>query len=96
MLVQEVIKKAVEGGFKGKSYAGDAMATQLLDPDFWQSLGKAMGFNESIYCSNAEHINRKVLCDECVDKEDGWKNEWHALIDHLAEGKSIESFFKEL
>lgn len=28
--------------------------------------------------------------------ENSWSDEWHNLIDHLAEGKDIDSFFNEL
>jgi len=51
----------------------------LLKPVFWQSLGKAMDWGN-------EKINF-ACCD--------WKWYWHSFIDHLAFGKSIESFFEQ-
>lgn len=75
----------------------------LLDPLFWQSLGKAMGWDTS-------ENNPTWLCPVCAksldemimhlnDKDFGietWRYYWHAFIDHLAEGKDIESFFASL
>lgn len=59
----------------------------LLDKEFWQSLGKALGWEDK----------------ECIDPQsccfahyDAWVDRWHRFIDHLAEGKDPEEFFKEL
>lgn len=35
-------------------------------------------------------------CPEEWIKRKQWKGEWHKLIDHIAEGKDIESFFNNL
>lgn len=63
----------------------------LLDPAFWQALGKAWGW--------AIH-KTPCGCDECspsiVDRKTGWNVHWHRLIDHLASGKSVEDFFATL
>lgn len=92
MTIQQAIEKAIEGGYNthgwrpGEYVANDAQCVTFLDPLFWQSLGKAMGWSEW-------HTDgsRKVW------KEwHKWKNEWHRFIDHLAEGKDAESFFESL
>jgi len=54
---------------------------QLLDPLFWQCLGKSLGWGAI--------GNESILTPE-------WKIYWHRFIDYLAEGKSAEEFFKEL
>ena len=58
-------------------------------PSFWQALGKARGwppYSPRGYVDNYED-----------DLEDfSWKVYWHHFIDHLANGKDAESFFKEL
>lgn len=54
----------------------------LLDPLFWQSLGKSMGWEKGI--------------DTYPYKNSAWKEKWHSLIDHLASGGSIEDFFNEI
>lgn len=57
--------------------------TQITsDPSFWQSLGKAMGWDG----------NRGHDLDLVID----WKYKWHKFIDHLAEEKTAEEYFKEL
>ena len=53
----------------------------LCDPDFWSALGKARGWR------TIQHSD--LIGDETVQ----WKVNWHRFIDHLAEGKDIESFF---
>lgn len=65
-------------------YASMLMELALLDPLFWQALGRALGWNK-----------------DKMFEADGltlitWRREWHKFIDHLAEGKDTESFFKEL
>jgi len=51
----------------------------FLDPLFWQCLGKAMGWG-------------KLISGIWIGD---WRKHWHDFIDHLAEGKSAEQFFKE-
>lgn len=53
------------------------------DPLFWQALGKAEGWGEDGYCPN--------IC-----KREHWLRYWHNFINHLAEGKDVDSFFKDL
>lgn len=71
------------------------LAWVWLDPLFWQSLGKAMGWEETShleypYCWYYKGIYRRNL----------WGTEWeynqHRFIDHLAENKDAESFFENL
>lgn len=57
----------------------------FLDPLFWQSLGKSLGW--------------EVYCQECHKKHEDkyeWKKQWHSFIDNLADNKSIEDYFKSL
>ena len=67
----------------------------LLDPKFWQSLGKALGWKNVKECP----ICMSVDCFSGVHKEDdleGWYYHWHSFIDHLADGGTIESYFEKL
>lgn len=82
MTIQQAIEKAKESGYKGafpgnEAYAG-CIFSHLMNPLFWQSLGKAMGWYKG-------DLGR-----------DEWEKQWHYFIDHLAEGKDAESFFKDL
>lgn len=111
MTIQQAIEKAIEGGWRpikyvdyqnkqqvsGLAFIHDIYIRQaaFLDPIFWQSLGKAMGWDEtshleSPYCWYYKGIYRRNL----------WGAEWeynqHRFIDHLAEGKDAESFFEPI
>lgn len=59
---------------------GTWLSEIFLQPSFWQALGKARGWGEG---------------DGSVKVWD-WRGYWHRFIDHLAEGKDAESFFKDL
>ncbi len=94
--METAIKKAIEGGWEEWGFYQDA----LLDPLFWQALGKVEGWDEK-YCTSGcgcEYPNG----DGSHEKECVWsgKNEWidqmHNFIDHIIEGKSIDEFFTNL
>lgn len=55
----------------------------LLSPDFWYSLGNALGWTDLVdagdFASSPE-----------------WCLRWHSLVDHLIEGRLAEEFFREL
>lgn len=55
--------------------------SRLLDHLFFQALGRGLGWGEDE--------------NNTWDKRT-WASHWHRLIDHLAEGKDIESFFEQL
>lgn len=71
-----------------------------LDPLFWQSLGKALGWKDYETC--------RYGCQWDFDGEGCshdlpptvrspfWRWNWHRFIDHLAEGKEVEEFFNQL
>lgn len=77
---------------EGVSYAG-TFNNALLDPIFWQTLGRALGW--SIYAVCQIHGKECELnCIRAYPQE--WLYHWHRFIDHLADGKSRDSFFEEL
>lgn len=59
----------------------------LLDPLFWQALGKAMGWYSWVHGHVTDSMSYHPECGQC---------HWHRFIDHLAEGKPTESFFADL
>ncbi len=68
----------------------------LLDPLFWQALGKAEGWGDKkikIHCTSSMKDVGSV--GETFERF-VWENMWHHLIDHLAKGGDAESFFNEL
>lgn len=91
---QEAIKRAEKGGYKQfnsprKGYI--ELNQAFLDPLFWSCLGKVEEWskeNISTFYDKNGHV-----FDVSMPR---WQFEWHRLIDHLAEGHNIESFFKNL
>lgn len=82
----------------------------LLDPSFWQALGRARGWEELVskYGTRKDDYialyrrpgtGRNSWEKQVVGSEDSnseWRYHWHRFIDHLAEGKDAESFFAAL
>ncbi|MES2216650.1 MAG: hypothetical protein V4481_05150 [Patescibacteria group bacterium] len=93
------MEKAIEGGYYPLSCPGDEdyvvndLAKQLyvLDPTFWQSLGKACGWGKA---KDYDIRKGEPEYSDWVIYSWGWY--FHRFIDHLAEGKDAESFFSEL
>lgn len=86
--IEQAIREAIEkGGYVENSGIplsnGDifrAYEVTVLDPLFWQALGKARGWGD----------------DPKYGVYTEWRIHWHRFIDHLAEGKPAEDFFKDL
>jgi len=107
MTIQQVIEKAIEGGWAPKGLNCDGKFPSwikqaainrskfyeryFLDPLFWQSLGKAMGCPTDI-CKNCGEVNRCLCGGEAFVP--GWEYNWLLFIHHLASGKDAESFFE--
>lgn len=76
----------------------------LALPAFWQSLGKALGWGKELlgegYCGKcyegASQMNHDCERWQVGTHEASYLYYWHRFIDHLAENKSIESFFELL
>ena len=88
MTIEQVLQKAIEGGwnppYRKEEYEGDSIPINtFLDPQFWQSLGKALGWT-----ARGQQL--------AMDSKPTWLLEWHRFIDHLAEGKTAEEYFKTL
>lgn len=62
----------------------------LLDPNFWQCLGKAEGWDEEFNLdgSLADGFSIKTYLE--------WQYRWHQFIDHIADGGDIDTFFNNL
>ena len=64
----------------------------LLDPKFFQALGRGMGYkgkgNISLSSPSGSAFYRKEISWDQYAQ--------HRLVDHLAEGKTIESYFQQL
>ena len=108
--MEKAIKKAIEGGYDNTDEFGREFKIEkiLLDPLFWQALGKAEGWCCDNTCDKG-HIPLGMLedgdvewggCSKCVTGgvyvPHDWRTYWHSFIDHLASGGEINKFFNEL
>lgn len=100
--MKEAIQKAIEGGYETPNMSertGTGILTYncLLDPAFWQSLGKAMGWEKRMEVAwgivDEEHGGATSMKGYCMPE---WQYHQHRFIDHLVEGKDAESFFNNL
>ena len=97
MTIDEALKKADENSMR--IFWNDSR--DFLDPSFWQSLGKAMGWKPVHETCGSEMSllhgdSHCVVCREDTSEYQAWLYHWHRFIDHLAEGKSAESFFEKM
>ena len=112
--MNKAIQKAIEGGWNGTivkpdtrvydlpeykmAYDHTRFCIALLDPLFWQALGKAEGWGNSfgfIQTSDTGEIDKWLESDSAGTVYQ-WRYHWHRFIDHLSEGKDPDSFFNEL
>ena len=62
----------------------------FLDPLFWQSLGKGLGWKESVEVEIPDlPLTSALKATQC-------KLYWHRFIDAVGEGRTPEAFFREL
>lgn len=109
--MEEAIKKAREGGYSPMLYEQsdshysyqwidlggfDGIKSEiLLDPLFWEALGKTEGWSYvNIPAAFEEGDPDDVFLD--WTPELAWRVNWHAFVEHLSHRKDIDSFFNEL
>ena len=71
----------------------------FLDPNFWECLGKAMGWEGKFICCVCEgNWTKEQGCENDANHpgQEIWIYKWHEFIDHLANRGIAEEFFKEL
>jgi hypothetical protein len=65
----------------------------FLDPQFWQALGRALGWSEvcdlAISCRHGEEEGQRY-------RGYYWMFQWHRFIQALADGHTPEAFFEDL
>src|SRR5580698_8082121 len=70
----------------------------LLDPLFWQSLGKTLGWTGQVEWWSFENVNGSDSPEheETKHYDPQWIWYWRCFIDYLAGGGDAESFFESL
>lgn len=82
----------VEGNWAGSHLVKNTSESEmLLDPLFWQALGKSLGWVDSL-----EVIENQSTGEPEEIISESWKIQWHDFIDYLADGGSPDKFFEEL
>ena len=109
MTIQEAVEMAVTSGdyIPTIPLAQEAFPERiLLDPAFWQGLGKAQRWpaffhrgtpaSEKIltWCKKREAETGETYLGQVLTP--GWLYYWHRFIDHLADNKDPASFFSSL
>lgn len=101
--MKEAIAKAIEGGWDEKKWFEEhthICSAIFLDSSFWQALGKALGWAEKKRYAKLEIIeatrNPEIKQYLSYIERPEYINHWHSFIDHLAEGKDADQFFKDL
>lgn len=84
--MEKAIKRAIEGGYK-EGCATMCNSDYLLDPLFWQALGKAEGWDNGVDEKSVGAITYVPPA---------WRREWYHFIDHLADGGTLDDFFNSL
>lgn len=84
--ITKALQLAINGGYNVGPVEVDMICDNkydhhFLDPLFWQSLGKALGWGKN---------------NEGVIVYRDWLKEWHRFIDKIANGGTADDFFKEL
>ena len=95
--METAILKAKEGGYSiwGGPVKEEEYDTLLLDPLFWQCLGKQQGWLEvgELWYD----IHDKEQCENPqYDHSRTWLGKWHSFIDHIADGGTPDEFFNNL
>lgn len=99
MNLGEAVEKADQGGYTTPQ---QFFYKRFLDPIFWQALGKTMGGNwDDTVCKHCgvcwrDKKNRCKAYSAAGGVTKGYIFQWHRMVDHIAEGGTIESFFKTL
>lgn len=102
---QRFVEAAVRGGWHkdiGLSIADRKyICNVLLSADAWRAVGREMGWVGKCYiCNKTEKEGHTVFCSrQCNnDRYDigSWLNNLHDFIDHLAQGKSVDSALGEV
>jgi hypothetical protein len=106
MSIDDALVKAYGVGWRGSdNLFAREYGEDILDVEFWKSLALALHWPDRVSHKPikapflpTEHdlIDVQAGDQTAAARLPGWRYEWHRFIDHLADGKSTEEFFKNL
>ena len=70
-----------------------AVEATFLDPEFWQALGRTLGWDHAIVTVQVVDKGRPTVG---TSARHHWRSHWHRFIDSLADGHDVASFFAHL
>jgi hypothetical protein len=70
-----------------------AVEETFLDPQFWQALGRGLGWDQAIKTLHIVDNGRPTMV---TSTGQSWLSHWHGFVDCLAEGKTPEDYFAQL
>jgi hypothetical protein len=70
-----------------------SMEETFLDPQFWQALGRVLGWEHTMVTVHEVKNGRPPVVTRGGQH---WLCHWHCFLDFLAEGKTAEGFFATL
>lgn len=124
--MKDAINKAIEGGFHNVKIFNRYLPASniekqikepgfiheiLLDPLFWQALGKAEEWDislEHFICTNPQCKSTtdwltKKFCQDCgwiltpeEKSTENWKKQMHSLLDHIIADGTVDEFFNKI
>lgn len=89
MIPKEIISKAVRGGWQPPNLELQHEAVFVLDPAFWQALGKALGWWDDIGQIPSKMPKRRI-------DQDPWNYHAHRFYDLILTGGDTEKFWADL
>mgnify|MGYP001582821642 CR=1 FL=1 len=96
--MENAIKSAIRGGYKTPKSKFNGVQTDvvlqevvLLDPLFWQALGKAEGWDKQ-----GRYAMTHWSCDGILDTRPWFNIMMNFMSQVIGEGKDINTFFEEL
>lgn len=112
MTIQEAIELAQKNGFGATDeLIIEHGLVILLDPFFWQALSKALGWKDWAHYFNGRFVTcvwdwqekqspygagAAIVRTERYEVKPAWLHYQLQLIEHIADGGTIESYFEEL
>ncbi len=107
MIPKRIIEKAIEGGWvtpypkEDEDIAAEYYWQETaLDPSFWQSLGKVLGWGNCKPCHGTGYLNKRgdMPCNEC--SHSGWTATWDMrakdFYDLILTDRDTEKFWEEI